>query len=196
MKPSAGKIKLANTKGSSKRRRAPIDITPMTVLLALCLMGAFADSASAQMQISSSSDQSDEHPPPPPWPYHLIAVVAGFTFLSAGAMTAIYRKKRRGWLQTHKMLGLTGMAATLAGVAIAIYMVSTYLSAIILNEVHAYLGLVVLLAVLITPALGFAQFRIRDKRMHAIHRWSGRITLTLMAANILVGIAMIAGLVA
>jgi hypothetical protein len=126
----------------------------------------------------------------------MLAVAAGFIFLAAGAMTAVHRKKRRGWLQPHKMLGLTGMAATLTGVAIAIYMVSRYLNALILSEVHAYLGLAVLLAVLITPTLGFAQFRIRDKRMHAIHRWSGRLTLALMAANLLVGIAMIMGLIA
>ncbi|HWQ19058.1 MAG TPA: hypothetical protein VN455_04715 [Methanotrichaceae archaeon] len=169
----------------------------MALLVALCLMGALADSASAQMQMSSSSSgQSDEHPPPPPWPYHLLAVATGFIFLSAGAVTAIYRKKRRGWLQPHKMLGLTGMAATLMGVAIAVYMVSTYLNALVLNEIHAYLGLSVLLAVLITPALGFAQFKTRDKRMHAVHRWSGRLTLALMAANLLVGIAMMIGLMA
>jgi hypothetical protein len=165
------------------------------LLLAALIASSLAEGSSAQMQMpSGSGDQSDE-PPPPPWPYHLVAVALGFFFLTAGAITAMYRKKKRDWLKPHKALGLSGMAATLAGVAIAIYMVSTYLGTLIVDEVHAYLGLCVLLAVLVTPTLGYAQFRIRDKRMHAIHRWSGRLTLTLMAANLLVGIAMIAGII-
>jgi hypothetical protein len=45
--------------------------------------------------------------------------------------------------------------------------------------------------VLFTPVLGFVQLKKRDKRLRAIHRWSGRMTIALMIINAYLGWMMV-----
>jgi hypothetical protein len=56
---------------------------------------------------------------------------------------------------------------------------------------HAYLGAGVFAFLIVTPILGIFQFRSKDKRMHIIHRWSGRITIVLILFTIIAGIQMV-----
>lgn len=131
------------------------------------------------------------HQLPLPWPLHLIFVSVGSVALAGGVLAARYRKNRRDWISLHKKMVLFGAASILAGLSVAAYMVSRYMEAYFVQEPHAYLGASTFIFILATPLLGIAQFRLKDKRIRIIHRWSGRITLVLIIATILAGIQMV-----
>ena len=76
---------------------------------------------------------------------------------------------------------------TLSGITVAIYMVSASAGLQPPGGPHASLGIIVSLMVLFTPVLGFVQLKKRDKRLRAIHRWSGRMTIALMMINAYLG---------
>jgi hypothetical protein len=118
-------------------------------------------------------------------------VFLGFTSLAGGAFTARYLKHRTGWIGLHKKLALIGIVLVLAGLSIAVYMVSAYMETFFVREMHAYLGAGVFAFLIVTPILGIFQFRSKDKRMHTIHRWSGRITIVLILFTIVAGVQMV-----
>ena len=131
------------------------------------------------------------HQLPLPWPFHLIFVSVGSVALAGGILAARYRKHKRDWISLHKKMVLFGAASILAGLSVAAYMVSRYMETYFVQEPHAYLGAGTIIFIVATPILGIAQFRIKDKRIRIIHRWSGRITMMLIIATILAGIQMV-----
>jgi hypothetical protein len=140
---------------------------------------------------SEAGGGAHTHQLPPPWPYHMIMVFAGVMSLAGGAFTARYLKQRMGWVDLHKKLALTGVAFVLAGISIAAYMVSIYMETFFVREMHAYLGASVFAFLIVTPTLGIMQFRSKDKRIHTMHRWSGRITIMLILFTIIAGVQMV-----
>ena len=128
---------------------------------------------------------------PPPWPYHVLLVTTGVVVMLGGMLTARYMKKKSWWLKAHKSLAISGALLTISGFIVAAYMVSTYMGTYLVMEPHAYLGIAALALVVIAPIMGFMQFRIKDKRMHIIHRWSGRLAIVMVLTNIASGWMMI-----
>jgi hypothetical protein len=59
---------------------------------------------------------------PPLWPFHAFLVSLGLIFMIVAMLMARRRKGRRGWLKTHKTLGLLGVSLAIAGVLMAVYM--------------------------------------------------------------------------
>jgi hypothetical protein len=149
------------------------------------------------MGVATAHDPSEAgggghaHQLPPPWPYHMIMVFAGVISLVGGAFTARYLKQKTGWIELHKKLALAGVVLVLAGILIAVYMVSVYMETSFVREMHAYLGASVFIFLILTPMLGIFQFRSKDMRIHTIHRWSGRIALILILFTIIAGIQMV-----
>lgn len=139
---------------------------------------------------SEAGGGAHTHQLPPPWPYHMITVFAGAISLAGGAFAARYLKQRTGWVRLHKKLALIGVVLVLAGLFIAVYMVSVYMETSFVRETHAYLGASVFVLLIVTPLLGIYQFRSKDKRIHTIHRWSGRIAIMLILLTIIAGIQM------
>jgi hypothetical protein len=131
---------------------------------------------------------------PSPWPYHVLLVTTGVVVLLGGMLTARYMKKKSWWLKAHKSLAISGALLTISGFIVAAYMVSTYMGTYLVMEPHAYLGIAALALVVIAPIMGFMQFRIKDKRMHIIHRWSGRLAIVMVLTNIASGWMMIRAL--
>ena len=125
------------------------------------------------------------------WPYHASLVILGFLLLVWGMTFA--RRKEKGWLKKHKLLGISGAAFALAGVMMAAYMVSAA-SQEHLRVPHAYLGSFVILLLIITSALGLLQLRAAKEnkaKIKRVHRLFGRIALLLMALNILFGLLIV-----
>jgi hypothetical protein len=153
----------------------------------------------AFMDIVNAHNPSEElgnahghmHQLPPPWPYHLIFVSVGGVSLAGGFFTARYLKHKKEWLNLHKKFVLFGSALVLTGLSIAAYMVSTYMETYFVMEPHAYLGATTFVFILLTPTLGFAQFRLKDKRIRTFHKYSGRLTMMLILATIIAGIQMV-----
>ena len=127
------------------------------------------------------------------WPYHALLVTSGLLFMLGGMIAARYMKRKSWWLKAHKSLGVSGALLTLSGVIVAVYMVLTYNGTYLVEEPHAYLGITALALVVFTPIMGFMQFRIRDKRMRIIHRWSGRLAIVVVLINAAAGWMMISG---
>jgi len=131
------------------------------------------------------------HYVPPLWPYHAFLVSTGLVFMIAGMLAARYKKGRKKWLKTHKTLGLLGASLAIAGVLMAVYMVSTYLGIYFIKITHAYVGITSLFLVVLAPLIGYMQFRLKDKRVHVIHKLSGRLAILFMLANVLLGLQII-----
>lgn len=137
-----------------------------------------------------SEQAGNAHQLPLPWPLHLIFVSVGSLALAGGVLTARFRKNKQDWISLHKKMVLFGAASILAGLSVAAYMVYVYMETYFVQEPHAYLGASTFAFVVATPILGIAQFRLKDKRIRTMHRWSGRITMVLIIATIIAGIQM------
>jgi len=131
------------------------------------------------------------HYVPPLWPYHAFLVSLGLIFMIGGMLSARYRKGRKGWLKTHKTVGLLGVSLAIAGVLMAVYMVSTYMGIYFIKIMHAYVGMASLLLVVLAPTTGYMQFKLKDMRVHAIHKMSGRLAILFMLANVVLGLQII-----
>ncbi|MFB3764818.1 MAG: DUF998 domain-containing protein [Methanotrichaceae archaeon] len=140
---------------------------------------------------SDNGNNNDNGNPPPHWPYHAFLVSTGLIFMTAGMLTARYKKGRRWWLKAHKMLGLIGASLAVIGIFTAAYLLSTYFEVYFVGELHSYLGIGAVTFVILTPIMGYMQFKLKDKRIRAAHRWLGRLALVFMLANIAVGLQMV-----
>lgn len=128
---------------------------------------------------------------PPLWPYHSVLVAAGALVLIGAMFWARNMKSRKTWLKNHKALALSGVCLVLIGVIVAVYMVITYMDTYLAKGSHAYIGILATVLVIFTPLMGFAQLRSEDGRLRIIHRWSGRLAIAVLLANIVVGWLMV-----
>jgi hypothetical protein len=125
------------------------------------------------------------------WPYHASLVILGFALLVWGMTFA--RRKEKGWLKKHKVLGLSGAVFAIAGMTMAAYMISAA-SQEHFKVPHAYLGSLVILLLILTPTLGLLQLKAtkeRRARIRGVHRLFGRTALLLMALNMLFGMLIV-----
>ncbi len=125
------------------------------------------------------------------WPYHLAIVITGFLSILAAALTARFMKRKKGGLSIHKSLGISGAVLVLTGLVVAAVMVSEPYQIDLAIGSHAYLGLIIALMAAYMPFLGYLQFKRRDKRLRALHRWSGRVLLGFMIVNVYLGLVML-----
>ena len=111
--------------------------------------------------------------------------------LSGGLIAMLFRR-RLWWLPYHRFLEIGGGLFIGAGFAAAIIMVSLsggqHFSAF-----HPWLGLTTVLMAPATISLGFLQLSRRIKKtarpvFRQLHRWSGRMTLTLLIVSLLLGL--------
>jgi hypothetical protein len=114
-----------------------------------------------------------------------------FLLMAVGVAVSRFAKRQRGWLNKHRFLGLCGAASAVIGLVFAVVMITTTGRAHF-GSPHTYLGAATLLISIVTPSLGFAQFRYR--KMAALirtgHRWSGRATLTMMLITLMTGLSL------
>jgi hypothetical protein len=156
-------------------------------LIAIAFLAAFAI-----VIVASAHETGSPHEELSPlWPYHALLMSTGLVVMLGGMLTARYMKRKSWWLKAHKILGISGALLIISGVIVAVYMVLTQSGTYLVEEPHAYLGITALALVVFTPIMGFMQFRIKDKRMRSVHRWSGRLAITLVLINAAAGWMMI-----
>lgn len=129
--------------------------------------------------------------------YLLLQAHAGIMMLTVcllltGALIARFLKKKPWWLKVHRSIAITGVVLFLIAVA-AIAIQITLTERMHLRVPHSWVGLTALIFVLLTPTLGLLQFKIRNMaaKLRGLHRWSGRITISLMIINIIAGLYLI-----
>jgi hypothetical protein len=129
--------------------------------------------------------------------YLLLQIHAGLMILTvcllvAGAFIARFMKKKPWWLRTHRAIAITGVIVFLIAIT-AIALQITLTERPHLRVPHSWVGLVALVFVLLAPALGLLQFKIKNMavKLRLFHRWSGRTTICLMILNIVLGLLLV-----
>jgi len=129
--------------------------------------------------------------------YLLLQIHAGIMILTVctlltGALIARFMKKRPWWFKAHRAIAIVGVIFFLLAIT-AIALQITLTERAHLRVSHSWVGLAALIFVLLTPTLGFLQFKLRNvaTKLRSLHRWSGRITICLMVINVILGLLLI-----
>jgi len=123
-------------------------------------------------------------------PYaHSLFMIAGFTIMIAGFITARFLKIKIWWLRLHKVLGISGVCFVLLGLCFVVIHLSL-INAGHFTVPHTHLGLIVVFLSLVTPIMGLMQIKMYGMavKIRTFHRWSGRTLLILMGINIISGL--------
>ncbi|MEN6374062.1 MAG: hypothetical protein ABFD75_04655 [Smithella sp.] len=123
---------------------------------------------------------------------HAGFMLAATIFLLAGLTVAMALRHKHWWLKAHQGTALTGTAFMAAGFAFAILFGSVSGNPHFALP-HTWLGAVTLSGIILTPALGFSQFRFPThvKVIRQFHRWSERLTIIMVMITILFGAILI-----
>jgi len=143
-------------------------------------------------KIDFGAGTSSEIDIPSLWIIHASLMVLGFLLMLTGMVIARFYKDTTWWFKRHKRIAPFGAAISVVGLIMGLIMVSMS-SGEHFTIPHHILGLLAIIYAITTPILGIAQFKImkNKKKIRAAHRWSGRITITLMALNIIFGISLV-----
>jgi hypothetical protein len=128
-----------------------------------------------------------------PWYFHATWMTAGIILMLSGIIVIKFMKTKPWRIKVHKALLLLGGASSILGLISGIFMVTLSGSGHF-KVFHAYLGLATIICILITIRFGlimFTQPPEKIQQMKAIHRWSGRITATMMIINIFLGLSLV-----
>ncbi len=124
---------------------------------------------------------------------HLGLMSTSFLAMAAGIVVSRFFRKKKWWMKVHKVLGAAAVAMALLGIIIIAISVQAS-GGPHFRVSHAFYGAAALVLLLISPALGFAMFKTKNKttiaRIKKLHRWSGRITLVLMAVTMVAGFSL------
>jgi len=118
-------------------------------------------------------------------------MIAGLTLMTAGVTVARLMRKKPWWLRGHRALGACGSLSVVCGFATALTMVADF-GGPHFQVLHAWVGVLVVLAATATPVLGQLQFVLTERRaeIRKVHSWAGAITLILISLNIISGLVL------
>ncbi|MBM4313006.1 MAG: hypothetical protein FJ122_03695 [Deltaproteobacteria bacterium] len=121
---------------------------------------------------------------------HAALMAAGFLLVLSAMIVAMTQRKKRWWLKIHKAIGLTGASLILLGAVAAIAAVASTPAGHHLRTPHTWLGVLTVIAAIITPSLGLLQFRIPNRvgTLRVVHRLSGRLLNLMIPVAIFLGL--------
>jgi hypothetical membrane protein len=123
---------------------------------------------------------------------HIALMAGSFLLIASGVLIAMFQRKNPAWLKRHKALNASGAVLALAGCFCAV--LGIFLAqADHFRVVHAWVGLIVIACVLVTPLVGQLMFAAvaQIAQLRPWHIRFGRATLALMVLNIVLGINLI-----
>jgi hypothetical protein len=169
---------------------------------AICLFIALLCATSCTPVLAHSAGQMGVAPDqydkgiPVFWPYHAGLMSAGFALLISGFMVMRFRKSPDRF-RIHRILQTTGGGSILAGLSVGIFMVSLS-GAPHIRDNHDILGAGILGLIALTLAIGYVVNRrnAAPSGLTPTHRWVGRTSIALAGLNILLGISMMAAVLA
>jgi hypothetical protein len=117
-------------------------------------------------------------------------MAVGFLVLISAALVAATLKRKTWWLRIHRTVGLCGASLMLMAAVTIIAAIASSPEGHHLRTPHTWLGAFTVIVALITPLLGFLQFRIRTRSaiIRTYHRICGRLLMVLTPASILFGL--------
>lgn len=115
-------------------------------------------------------------------------ILAILSLGSAAGVARFYRKSGK-WLRMHRLLAVAGCISAWLGFVLAFIMREMH-GGEHFRIFHAYLGIIALILVSWTPAVGYALLRrVRARtRVAMLHRWSGRGTAAICLLAIITGL--------
>jgi len=122
---------------------------------------------------------------------HLLLMIAVSLCLLAGVSIAMFGREKRTWLRRHKNLNTAGFGLLATGVVMVF--AGIFLSGgDHLAGIHQRLGAIAVMLAFLTVLLGYDSLKAANKKIvRAAHRWSGRLTLTVMVPTLALGLSMI-----
>lgn len=125
------------------------------------------------------------------WPYHAALMSAGFILLLYGSLVIHFGTKPERF-KLHRMLQTAGAGCILAGLVVAVFMISLS-AAPHVRYIHDQIGVGVILLIMVTLILGYYINRsVAKQGTRKTHRWIGWTSIALMVMNIILGISMMA----
>lgn len=124
---------------------------------------------------------------------HMIIMLIFLLFIITGIITARYLKKRNPeWLKFHKLLMISGLAASIIGIGWIVFVVQVE-TGVHFRMPHAYLGLGTFLVTLGAPVLGYKYTnrkpdKSRKPLLRIFHIITGRVSLVLLIITIISGL--------
>ncbi len=120
---------------------------------------------------------------------HAGFMITGMVLMAAGVFIA--RSMRTRWLRRHRMLGICGVLSIVLGFLAAVYMVAES-GDDHFAVLHAWAGVLAILAATATSILGQLQFTMKNRRaeLRKAHRWAGALTLILVPLNMISGLVL------
>jgi hypothetical protein len=120
---------------------------------------------------------------------HVVLMAAGSVMIAAAIFIAMTQRRKRWWLRLHRGAGLSGAVLILGGAA-AVVTAITIAAGKHFNSPHTWFGALTVVAVVVTPLLGFMQFKIRQRAesLRFFHRIGGRILAGALLITILLGL--------
>jgi drug/metabolite transporter (DMT)-like permease len=107
---------------------------------------------------------------------HALFMLSMLAFLSSAIVIA--RKKKEGWFQKHRILGITGAVCGIAGFS-WMAVLKTVHGYPHLKSPHAIVGFVVILIMAIAPVLGYLLVNKGKENLRAVHKKIGYATVVL-----------------
>ncbi len=141
--------------------------------------------------LDMATGEYSEREVPSLWVVHATLMTIGFILILIGVGIAKTQKKKKWWLKTHKIIGIFAAIISVAGLFLGFIMVSLS-SGEHFRVPHAYIGVIAIIFVILTPILGFAALKVKEgkAKIRSIHRWIGRIAIVLMLLNIIFGLSL------
>jgi hypothetical protein len=126
------------------------------------------------------------------WYIHAGPMIVGFILMASGNGIVLLMRRKSWWFKAHRYLGIAGSLFALTGLMNGIFMVSVT-TGDHLRVPHTYFGLITIIMISFTLSFGSMILRYPDKakKFKSIHRWLGRIALTLMVITMFVGFSLI-----
>jgi len=124
--------------------------------------------------------------------FHIVFMSSAVVFMSTGVGIARFLRKKKWWLKVHRSLGILAAFSTGLGLgSIFIFVENT--GGRHLAVPHAWVGLLAVIGAVLVPILGQAFLKLKWKKqeLRSVHRWSGRITVTLMGIAALMGLRIL-----
>lgn len=123
---------------------------------------------------------------------HVIFMSTAVILMSMGVGIARFLRKKKWWLKVHRILGILSALSTGLGLGAIIVFVENS-GGRHLSIPHAWVGLVAILGAVSVPILGQAFLKLKGKKqaLRFLHRWSGRVTVTLMGIAAFMGLKIL-----
>jgi hypothetical protein len=131
---------------------------------------------------------------PPVLLLHMGLMLTGFTCIVSSVYIAGFQRKWKPWFRVHKILSHAGSVAIIAGLGVAVYMVSAF-GAPHFRSLHGMIGagIAIALLVVITMGIGRVYVKTRKPLLRTVHISIGYLTAGLMVLSVITGLIMVFG---